>query len=81
MEYCPGGDLFSYLQKRNFILEEEKVAIIMYKLCKAVFYVQFYGITHRDIKPENVLLTSEAENADIRLLDIGLSKIVGPGQK
>ena len=81
MEYCPGGDLFSYLKKRNFILKEEKVAIIMYKLCKAVFYVHSYGIAHRDIKPENVLLTSEDENADIRLLDFGLSKIVGPGQK
>ena len=81
MEYCPGGDLFSYLQKRNFTLEEEKVAIIMYKLCKAVFYVHSYGIAHRDIKPENVLLTSDDENADIRLLDFGLSKIVGPGQK
>ena len=81
MEYCPGGDLFSYLQKRNFVLKEEKVAIIMYKLCKAVFYVHSYGIAHRDIKPENVLLTSEDENADIRLLDFGLSKIVGPGEK
>ena len=81
MEYCPGGDLFSYLQKRNFTLKEEKVAIIMYKLCKAVFYVHSYGIAHRDIKPENVLLTSEDEDADIRLLDFGLSKIVGPNQK
>ena len=81
MEYCPGGDLFSYLKKKNFILEEDKVAIIMYKLCKAVYYVHSYGIAHRDIKPENVLLTSEDENADIRLLDFGLSKIVGPGQK
>ena len=81
MEYCPGGDLFSYLQKRNFLLPEEKVAIIIYKLCKAIFYVHSYGIAHRDIKPENVLLTSDDENADIRLLDFGLSKIVGPGQK
>ena len=81
MEYCPGGDLFTYLQKRNFLLQEEKVAIIIYKLCKAVFYVHSYGIAHRDIKPENVLLTSDDENADIRLLDFSLSKIVGPGQK
>ena len=81
MEYCPGGDLFSYLQKRNFTLKEEKVAKIMYKLCKAVFYVHSYGIAHRDIKPENVLLTSEDEDADIRLLDFGLSKIIGPNQK
>jgi serine/threonine protein kinase len=81
MEYCSGGDLFSFIQKRNYMLKEEKVVVIMYKLCKAVYYVHSYGIAHRDIKPENVLLTSESEDADIRLLDFGLSKIVGPNQK
>ena len=81
MEHCAGGDLFSFIQKRKFMLKEEKVVVIMYKLCKAVYYVHSYGIAHRDIKPENVLLTSESEDADIRLLDFGLSKIVGPNQK
>ena len=81
MEYCSGGDLFSFIKKRNFILKEEKVVVFMYKLCKAVYYVHSYGIAHRDIKPENVLLTSESEDADVRLLDFGLSKIVGPNQK
>ena len=75
MEYCPGGDLFSYLQKRKFTLEEEKVAIIMYKLCKAVFYVHSYGIAHRDIKPENVLLTSDDEAPEI-ILDTPYLKTV-----
>ena len=81
MEHCSGGDLFSFIKKRNFMLKEEKVVVIMYKLCKAVYYVHSYGIAHRDIKPENVLLTSESEDADVRLLDFGLSKIVGPNQK
>ena len=81
MEHCSGGDLFSFLKKRNFLLKEEKVVVIMYKLCKAVYYVHSYGIAHRDIKPENVLLTSESEDADVRLMDFGLSKIVGPNQK
>ena len=81
MEYCPGGDLFSFIKKRNYMLKEEKVVVIMYKLCKAVYYVHSYGIAHRDIKPENVLLTAESEDADIRLVDFGLSKIVGPNQK
>ena len=81
MEHCPGGDLFSFIKSRNFMLKEEKVVVIMYKLCKAVYYVHSYGIAHRDIKPENVLLTSESEDADVRLLDFGLSKIVGPNQK
>ena len=63
------------------MLKEEKVVVIMYKLCKSVYYVHSYGIAHRDIKPENVLLTAESEDADVRLLDFGLSKIVGPNQK
>ena len=81
MEYCSGGDLFSFLKKRNFRLKEQKVVVIIFKLCKALFYVHSYGIAHRDIKPENVLLTDENEDADIRLMDFGLSKIVGPNQK
>ena len=81
MEYCSGGDLFSYLKNRNFILKEDKVVVIIYKLCKAVYYVHSYGIAHRDIKPENVLLTSQSEDFDVRLMDFGLSKIVGPDQK
>ena len=81
MEYCSGGDLFSFLKERNFILKEEKVVVIIYKLCKAVYYVHSYGIAHRDIKPDNVLLTSQSEDSDIRLMDFGLSKIVGPDQK
>ena len=81
MEHCSGGDLFSFIKNRNFMLKEEKVVVIMYKLCKAVYYVHSYGIAHRDIKPENVLLTEESEDADVRLLDFGLSKIVGPNQK
>ena len=82
MEYCPGGDLFTYLEKRKFRLPEEKAAIIMKKMCDAVFYFQsYFGVIHRDLKPENVLMTSEGEDGDIRLLDFGLSKICSPNEK
>ena len=43
--------------------------------------ILFYGITHRDLKPENILMTSEDDNADIRILDFGLGKIIGPNEK
>ena len=33
MEYCPGGDLFSYLEQRKFKISEERAAIIMNKIC------------------------------------------------
>ena len=80
MEYCSGGDLFSYIEKRNYKLNESKAAEIIHKLSMAVYYLHSYGIIHRDLKPENILMTDESENADIRLLDFGLSKIIGPNE-
>ena len=82
MEYCPGGDLFSYLENRNFKLSEERAAILMKKMCDAVFYFQsFFGVIHRDLKPENVLMTSDKDDGDLRILDFGLSKITVPNEK
>ena len=82
MEYCPGGDLFSYLEKRKFRIPEEHAASIMKKMCDAVFYFQsYFGVIHRDLKPENVLMTSEGDDGDIRILDFGLSKISTPNEK
>jgi len=80
MEHCSGGDLFSYIEKRKFHLSESRTCEIIHKLCAAVFYIHSYGIAHRDLKPENILMTDNTEEADIRLLDFGLSKIIGPTQ-
>ena len=81
MEYCKGGDLFSYLEKRKFKISEERAAIIMHKMCAAVYYIHKYGIVHRDLKPENVLMTNNEDDSDIRILDFGLSKMVGPNEQ
>ena len=82
MEYCPGGDLFTYLEKRKFKIPEEQAAVIMKKVCDAVFYFQsYFGVIHRDLKPENILLTSADDKGDIRILDFGLSKITSPNEK
>ena len=81
MEYCAGGDLFSYLEKRDFKIKEKRAAEIIHKLCTAVYFLHQYGIVHRDLKPENILMTDKSDNADIRLLDFGLGKIIGPGEK
>ena len=81
MEYCEGGTFFDFLKKRNFILKEELAVSIVHKMCMAVYYFHSYGITHRDLKPENILMTSEEDEADIRILDFGLGKIIGPNEK
>ena len=80
MEYCAGGDLFSYIEKRGFRLPETRAAEIIHKLSTAVFFLHEYGVVHRDLKPENILMTDNSPNADIRLVDFGLGKIIGPGE-
>ena len=80
MELCNGKDLFNYLYKRKFQITERRAAVLMYKLVNSVQYLHFYGIVHRDLKPENILMTNDTETADIKLLDFGLSKIVGPNE-
>ena len=81
MEYCEGGTFYKFLKKRNFILKEELAVNLAHKICMAVYYFHSFGITHRDLKPENILMTSEDEDADIKILDFGLSKIIGPNEK
>ena len=81
MEYCSGGDLFSYLENKDFVISEDLTCKIMHKLCTAVYYIHSYGITHRDLKPENILIANDKDPSDIRILDFGLSKIIGPDEK
>ena len=80
MEYCAGGDLFGYIEKRGFALPEERAKTIIRKVCSAMYYLHSYGIVHRDLKPENIMMTDDTEKADIKLLDFGLSKIVSSGE-
>ena len=80
MEHCGGGDLFSYIEKRGFQLKEARAAQIIHKLSTAIYYLHQYGIVHRDLKPENILMTNDTDEADIRLLDFGLGKIIGPNE-
>ena len=81
MEYCSGGDLFSYLENRSFRVSEKRASTIIHKMSTAVYYMHSFGVAHRDLKPENVLMTSDDDDSDIRILDFGLSKILGPYEK
>ena len=81
MEYCSGGDLLSYFEHYNYELKETRVCQIIHELSMAIYYLHSYGIVHRDLKPENILVTDLSLQADIRLLDFGLSKIIGKEEK
>ena len=80
MELMEGGDLFAYLEKRHFRLPERTVARLTHSLAAALYYLHNYGIVHRDLKPENVLMVSTKDDSDVKIMDFGLSKMVGPSQ-
>ena len=81
MELCLGGDLFSYMRRRANCISEERAREIIYDILKAVSYLHEYGIAHRDLKPENILITSNKDNAELKIADFGLGKILGPNGK
>lgn len=39
-----------------------------------------YGIAHRDIKLENILMVESSDDSELKLVDFGLSKILGPNE-
>ena len=81
MEKCNGGDLLSYFERYEYKLPETKICEIIHKLAMAIYYLHSYGIIHRDLKLDNILMTDLSEEADIRLVDFGVSKIIGDEEK
>lgn len=80
MELCKGGDFFDYLYARSFKLEEKHVARFVHQICTAIYYIHNMGIVHRDLKPENIIVTDKSNNANLKILDFGLSLFLGPGE-
>lgn len=70
LEYCPNGDLLSYVTREGFKSEFEKREILE-GILKAVMYLHKNGISHGDIKSENVLLD---KNYTPKLCDFGFSR-------
>jgi len=46
----------------------------------ALSYLHSYGIIHRDLKLENIMMTSKEENSVPKIVDFGLSAMIGPGR-
>eukprot|EP01016_Furgasonia_blochmanni_P007864 TRINITY_DN13157_c0_g1_i1.p1 TRINITY_DN13157_c0_g1~~TRINITY_DN13157_c0_g1_i1.p1 ORF type:complete len:501 (+),score=92.62 TRINITY_DN13157_c0_g1_i1:154-1656(+) len=76
MEHCSGGDLLDLLYKHHH-LNETFARRIMHKIFGAVNYLHTNKICHRDIKPDNFLFTSHKPDAEIKLIDFGLSRQFG----
>ena len=74
MEYVPGPTLRQRLQSgRLSVFHALKVAR---QICFAVQNAHHAGIAHRDIKPENILFNSESPDADIKVADFGIARLL-----
>ena len=56
MEYCNGGDLKDFLQKRGGYLSEEEAKPILRQLVEGLRALASQGVIHRDLKPANIMI-------------------------
>lgn len=68
MELCSGGDLYA---KKPY--SEKEAAKIVGKLLSALKHMHAKGIIHRDLKFENIMFENTKPDAEIKLIDFGLS--------
>ncbi len=70
MDYYPGGDLGSVLEKKG-CLSEKVAKIYICEIVLALEELHNNNIIFRDLKPENVVLDEQGHAV---LIDFGLSK-------
>jgi len=81
MEYIRGGRLTDYMKEKKFNFSEKRAAELIYEIAVGVKYLHKYGIIHRDLKPDNIMLTEANDKGHIKIMDFGLSKILGKKEK
>ena len=78
LDYCPGGEVFSYLRKAKRF--DENTA--RFYAAEIVLILEFLhereGVAYRDMKPENLLLDADGH---IKLVDFGFAKRLGNSKK
>jgi len=72
-ELMLGGELFDRIVRKTFYNEKEARDLVKI-LLSTVKYMHENSIVHRDLKPENLLLTSDHDDASIKIADFGFAR-------
>ncbi|KAM3282564.1 CDPK-related kinase 3 [Capsicum chacoense] len=81
MELCEGGELLDRILSRGGKYPEDDAKLIILQILNVVAFCHLQGVVHRDLKPENFLFTSRSEDADMKLIDFGLSDFIRPEER
>jgi calcium/calmodulin-dependent protein kinase I len=73
-ELATGGELMKRLGSDHNTYSEDAVRAHVMTILHAVNYMHSENCVHRDLKPENVLLSDPSPNAEIKIVDLGLSR-------
>ncbi|CAG9322692.1 unnamed protein product [Blepharisma stoltei] len=77
MEFCSGGELFEKIIELGGKINEKKTAVYMKKILRAVNHLHEVGVCHRDLKPENFVFENDSPDAELKIIDFGLSNKFG----
>ncbi|KAJ7529518.1 hypothetical protein O6H91_15G054700 [Diphasiastrum complanatum] len=77
LEYCAGGDLAAYIQRHGKVAEEV-ARHFMRQLGSGLQVLHVNNLIHRDLKPQNLLLSTNNQNAVLKIADFGFARSLQP---
>ena len=75
MELVEGASMTRFCRERELGVRE-RVALLV-KVCDALRHAHRRGVIHRDIKPSNVLVSEVDGEAQPKVIDFGIARMVG----
>ncbi|MCW5821587.1 MAG: serine/threonine protein kinase [Cyanobacteria bacterium TGS_CYA1] len=81
MEYLNGESLDQIVKKQK-VLDLKSALTIFAQICRGLEFAHSMGVIHRDLKPSNIMLiTSEENPLQIKILDFGIAKVTTENQR
>ncbi|XP_057511828.1 serine/threonine-protein kinase ATG1c-like [Actinidia eriantha] len=78
LEFCRGGDLSMYIQQRQGRVPEATAKYFMQQLAAGLQILRENNLIHRDLKPQNLLLSTNSDNAVLKIADFGFARSLQP---
>lgn len=74
LEYCRGGDLSMFIQRRQGRIPKSTAVHFMQQLAAGLKVLRDNQIIHRDLKPQNLLLSTNEDNSTLKIADFGFAR-------